>query len=214
MFGSLRHRLPRLGRVPRLCLAGACLLLALLSATGSKHGPAPAPSVAVLVAARDLPAGHTLARSDVAVGRWPPELRPAGARAAPAEVVGQRLAGPVRVREPITTSRLVGRDLAAGLGAGQVAVPVPLDDPHAADVVHAGDRVQLLETPRPADAGVATPAAASRVAVVASGALVLAVLPVSGDAGTELVVAADRATAVRITRDRPSQMFAVIVDPP
>src|SRR5579862_2422378 len=78
MFGSLRHRLPRLGRAPRLCLAGACLLLALLSATGAKHGPAPAPSVAVLVAARDLPAGHTLARSDVAVGRWPPDLRPAG----------------------------------------------------------------------------------------------------------------------------------------
>lgn len=218
MFASLGRRLPRLGRVPRLCLAGACLLLALVSALGAKRPASSAPkaseTVAVLVAARDLPAGHTLVAADVRVVRWPARLRPDNARGTPAAVVGRRLAGPVHAEEPITTTRLVGRELITGLAADQVATPVRLDDARAADVVHAGDHVEILETPRPAEFPDGTPAAhPAKVDIVARQALVLAVLP-GTDEGAELVVATDRPTAVRISRDSPTQMFTVIVEPP
>jgi hypothetical protein len=49
---------------------------------------------------------------------------------------------------------------------------------------------------------------------VAEHVLVLAVLPGADDAAAEVVLAVDESTAVRITRDRPAQMFTLVVDPP
>jgi Flp pilus assembly protein CpaB len=214
MLGSIRLRLPRIGTWPRLLIAGTCLLLAAGSALGARHGaPAPRRTSAVVVAARDLPAGRTLTTRDVAVLRWPAPLRPEGARGDPSALLGRRLAGPVGAREPITRGRLVGADLAAGLPAGLVAAAVVLGDAHAADLVRAGDRVDLLETARAPD-GLAAPPPRPQVRTLATGALVLAVLPASADANAELVVAVDRGTAVRIIRDTVTQTFtAVVVSP-
>lgn len=213
MFASLR--LGRLGRWPRLLLAGACLLLALLSATGAARQHPPATATApVVVAARDLPAGTTLTARDLAVARWPGELQPTGARGDPAGLLGRRLAGPVAAREPLTPQRLVGNALTRGLGAELVAAPVVLDDPHAADLVHAGDRVTVLATPRAPDVPDVTPPTTTKVAIVAEHALALAVLPADEQAAAEIVLAVDESTAVRLTRDRPAQMFTLVVDPP
>jgi Flp pilus assembly protein CpaB len=215
MFHSLRRRLSLIGKWPRLCAAGICLLLALTSAVGAKRsGDKSAASLPVVVAAHSLPAGHTLTRGDLTVARWPSGLRPGNARADPADALGQRLAGPVAAREPITASRLVGRDLMSGLTGGLVAAPVTLDDPHGADLVHAGDRVDLLEAPRAPQVAEAAASVPPQISVVASRALVLAVLPGRDGAAAELVLAVDRATAVRITRDRPGQTFTAIGDPP
>lgn len=213
MFGAIR--LPRLGRWPRLVLAGTCLLLALVSALGAKHDAAPPPqSVPVVVAAHDLAAGHLLTRHDVTVARWPGAIRPPGARGDPAAVAGRRLAGPVRTREALTATRLLGSDLAAGLGAGLVATTVELGDAHASDLVRAGDRVDLLEAARPPDIAALGPAAPTRVLTLASHVMVLAVLPATADAEAELVIATDRGTAVRITRDSPDHVFTAVVAPP
>jgi pilus assembly protein CpaB len=215
MPGSLRRRLPRIGRVPRLLAAGVCLLLALASAAGSAdQRRRPATSVPVVVAARDLPAGATLTAKDLTVARWPPGTVPAGAQPEPAAFLGRRAAGPVVAREPITATRLVGAALTRGLPAGTVAAPVVLDDPHAADVVHAGDRVTVLETPRPDDAGLSASAAPARVGTVATRVRALAVLPAAADGPGEVIVAVDESTAVRITRDRVTQMFTLVVEPP
>src|SRR4051812_50031977 len=92
----LFHALPRIGRWPRLLVAGTCLLLALASAVGG-HQAVDAPAATaqpVVVAARPLPAGHLLARADLALARWPTAGRPAGARSDPSTVAGRRLAGP------------------------------------------------------------------------------------------------------------------------
>jgi hypothetical protein len=110
--------------------------------------------------------------------------------------------------------RLVGADLAAGLDPGLVAAPVPLADPHAADLVRAGDRVDLLTGARPPEAVDLAPADAGEVHTVASRALVLSMLPPTTSANAELVLAVDRATAVRITRNGARQAFTVVVDPP
>ncbi|MDT7573146.1 MAG: pilus assembly protein CpaB [Actinomycetota bacterium] len=135
-----------------------------------------------------------------------------GARADPGAVIGRRLAGPMTAREAVTPPRLLGPGLTAGLPPGVVAASVPLDDPHTSDLIQAGDHVELLETPRPADFAPAAATHPPRVATVASHALVLAVLPHVNDA--EVVLAVDRATAVQIARDRAGQVFAVVADPP
>jgi hypothetical protein len=77
------------GWPPRARLAasvvGALLLLAI---AGAGAGRSPwGPSVEVLVATRDLPAGHELTAADVAARAWPRTLRPAGALTA---VAGER----------------------------------------------------------------------------------------------------------------------------
>jgi Flp pilus assembly protein CpaB len=218
MFGSWRWRLARIGKWPRLCAVGLCLLLALSSALGGKHA---APSrrletTPVVVAARDLPAGHTLSPRDLAVARWPTRIRPTSATTDPHALIGRRLAGRVAAREALTSSRIVGRDLTYGLAAGLAAVPVSVDDPHTADVVRAGDRIDLLATPRPDDVARAPSRAGSDppVHTVTSRALVLAVLPGTDTADAALVLAVDAATAARIARDRSRQTFTVVLEPP
>jgi Flp pilus assembly protein CpaB len=215
MFASLRARLPRIGRAPRLILVATCLLLALAGAVHGKPKPTASPGGRpVVVAARDLPAGHVLSPRDLRIARLPSPLCPVGARGDPARLVRQRLAGPVRAREVLTSTRLVSADLSAGLRAGLVAAPVALDDPHALDLVRAGDRVDVLSTARPPDIADAGPPAAAPVATVAARVLVLAALRERGDVGAELIVAVDRATAARVIRDRSTHVFTAVVVPP
>lgn len=215
MFSSLRSRLPVLGRWPRLLAAGTCLLLALASALGTARKPAAAGGTApVVVAARDLPAGTRLTAKDLVIAGWPARLRPSGARDRPGALVGQRLAGPVTAHEPVTSARLLGAGLSRGLPSGLVATPLPLDDPHAADLAHAGDRVTVLETPRLPDEVTAEPGRIAHAERVVERALVLAVLPGSDDAAAEVVLAVDETTAVRLTRDRSTQMFTLVLNPP
>ncbi|MDT4943024.1 MAG: pilus assembly protein CpaB [Pseudonocardiales bacterium] len=219
-MSRLARRLPHLdlsylGRWPRRLLAGCCLLLALLSAVSKPSPPASsAETTPVVVAARSMPAGHLLARRDVSVARWPPAVRPPGAPSAPSAVVGRRLAGPVGTGEPIAGTRLVGADLATALPAGLVAAAVSLADPHAADLVRAGDRVDLLATAKPIDPLAGPGPLAAHVRVLATSCAVLAVLPQTATADAELVLAVDRATALRITRDSVSQLFTAVVARP
>lgn len=224
MFGPLRDHLPRVGRGPRLAAAGICLLLAISSATSShRDGGRVGPRAAtVVVAAADLPAGHRLGRRDLAVVQWPIRLRPAGTSAAPAALLGRRLAQRIGVREAITTTRLVGADLAAGLGRSTVAAAVGLDDSYVTELVRAGDTVDIMETPRPVDVPDASPGGEPAVTLVGRGVRVLAVLPVDTAAqpgtaaatATEVVVAVPRPVAVRLARDQSTQLFTIAVDPP
>jgi hypothetical protein len=98
-----------------------------------------------------------------------------------------------------------------------VAVPVPIADPHGADLLHPGDHVDLLATPR-SDTAIpddpAREAKAATVTVAGSHLLVLAAFRAGDAAGTELVVAADRPTAVRIARIGVSQTLAGVGVPP
>ncbi|HJQ43913.1 MAG TPA: SAF domain-containing protein [Jatrophihabitantaceae bacterium] len=215
MFATLRARLPRIGRVPRLLVAGTCLLLALSSALGTKkHRHALATGTRTVVAARDLPAGHVLTRVDLRIARLPTALRPATARGDPAAWVRRRLAGPIHAREVITATRLVSSDLAAGLRGGLVAAAIELDDPRAVDLVRAGNRVDVLEAPRAPDVLDATPVATSRVTTAARDVQVLAVLPARDGGPAELIVAIEPAAVLRITRDRTNHVFTAVVVPP
>lgn len=214
MIRSLRHRLPRLGRWARLGLAAGCVVLAALSATRSRAAarPAVAAGVPVVVASRALPAGHALSARDLSVHRLPLSSVPVGSRASPIDVTGRRLAGPVTAGEPITAGRVLGRGLLTGLPAGTLAVPVSIADSSTADLLHPGDRVDLVVGPPASDVPGASARGQSGGHVVATRLLVLACLRDSGSGTphTALVVAADRATAVRIATAGASQDFAAL----
>lgn len=222
MYRLTRGRLPHLGRWTRWLLAATCVLFAVAAALDAH--PAPGGSsgmgIAVAVASRDLPAGRLLTRQDVLVQRMPASLVPSGSRAGPDGLVGHRLGGPVQRREPITAARLLGRDLVAGLPAGTVAVAVTVADQHTTDLVHAGDRVDLVAAARASDLAAAAVSGVDPSAgqVVVTHLLVLAsltsptssVADESGAPAATLVLAADRATAVRITRIAATHDFAAV----
>ena len=208
-------RLSRIGRLPRLLLAGCCVLLAVASALDGKPAAGDSPrTVPVVVAADDLPAGRLLGRADLAVVRWPAQLRPADARGDPTALAGRRLGGPVSDGEVITGARLIGADLSAGLSRRLVAAAITLGDEHAVELVRPGERVDLLEAERPIDPLAGAPSDMTDVSEVASRVLVLAVLPATASADAELVVAVDRATAIRVTRDSATHVFTAVVAPP
>ena len=155
-------------RVRRLLLSHRRLLAALLTALAvlaalRAVAPAAPATVALTVAARDLPAGTPLARDDLTTVSVPARLVPDGAADDP---TGETLAAALRRGEPVTDARLVGPALAAG--PGQVAVPIRLPDPGMAGLLDPGDRIDLLAIDPSADG----PEGAERVA---AGALVLAV---------------------------------------
>ena len=121
-----------------LCVGGA--VLAGLQATS----PAPPPTVTVLTAARDLPAGTVLRAEDLAAVELRPDTAPDG-RPARASAVGRTLAAPLRRGEPVTDVRLVGPSLLRGY-PGLVAVPVRIPDPATVALLRVGDRVDLMVT--------------------------------------------------------------------
>jgi Flp pilus assembly protein CpaB len=152
--------------------------------------PPAAPTVPVLVAARDLPGGVTLHGGDLRSAALPAAAVPDGAVRSGA--TGRLLSGPLRRGEALTDVRLAGRDLLDGYGPGMVATPVRIADAGAVRLLHSGDRVDVLATadspegmvsPRPARA-VAQGVPVLAVPGGASGAV--------GDQGALIVLATSR----------------------
>lgn len=210
-----------LNRWPRRLAVVALLLLAGSSAL-TAHRPAgaePAAGDPVLVSARTLAAGATIAARDIAVARWPAGVAPAQHLRSAAGVIGRRLAAPVTPGEPITPARLVGAELTTGLRAGVVASSVPVA-PQVAGFVHPGDRIDLLAPPKRTDASATVTAGADGgpATLVARGVEVLAVLPLDQPApdavAAALVIGTDRPTALRLAGLQDRQLLAVVSDPP
>jgi pilus assembly protein CpaB len=235
-----------LGRWPRRLAVGGCLVAAALSWAADRHrlpaspaavaGAGP-PSVPVLVAARDLPAGIVLGRADVRSVSMPRAAVPAGTLRA-AAALGRRVGAPMRRGEPVLDVRLLGPTLAAGLGEpGAVAVPVRVADAAVAALAHAGDRVDLLAVPAepvaggasaggPDPGGAATGGPSSggavtgdqvQATVLAEGVRVLAVLgapSAPAEDGAVLVVAVDLPTARRLAVAAARGRLGVALRPP
>ena len=198
------RRLTRiLRRVRRAVLARRRLLAALLTgvavAAGVQAATAPPPpSVGVLTAARDLPAGAVLGSDDLVTVDFAPGSVPTGATR---DAVGRTLAAPVRRGEPVTDVRLLGPALTAGTPE-LTAVPVRLPDAGMVELLEVGDRIDLIATD-PHGAG---------ASVVATGVPVLA-LP-SGSAETDasgqpggLVVVGVASTEVTALADAGVRLF-------
>ena len=147
----LRLRRPQggiVGALRWLVAAGLVGVAALLLAAD----PAPVdavvpPSIAVVVASRDLPAGVALRRSDLQLRRVPQAVVPRGAVSSMSAAVGRAPSGPVRAGEPLTDVRLLGPALLRAVGgASAVAAPVRIADPGLVALLRPGDRVDVVST--------------------------------------------------------------------
>ncbi|MFC9996084.1 SAF domain-containing protein [Nocardia sp. NPDC127526] len=100
----------------------------------------------VVVAARELPPGHVLAEGDLRRVPRETDALPAGAVRESDRLRGATLSGAVAEGEIVTELRVVGPRLAAvaaGVADGRI-VPIRLADNAVADVLRAGDRVDVV----------------------------------------------------------------------
>jgi Flp pilus assembly protein CpaB len=197
----LRRTVRRVVLARRRPLAAVCAAVAVLAGLQAAR-PAPAPTVPVPVAARDLLSGTVLSPDDLVTRRFPADLAPP---ASSDDGVGRTLAAPVRAGEPVTDVRLVAPSLVSGY-PGRVALPVRVADADSVALLRVGDRVSLvaadprrgtasylavdvpvLALPR-SDTGSADPASASppgRLVVI--GTLPGEVAQIAGAAATDLL---------------------------
>jgi pilus assembly protein CpaB len=135
---------PRTMALRRLAAIGLVVLAGALALRPA--GARETTEVDVVVAARDLTPGNTLAPADLSIRQLPGAVVPTGALTNRAAVVGRVLASAVRAGEPLTDVRLVGpADTALTTGDPNAAtVPVRLADPDVADLLRPGIRVDVV----------------------------------------------------------------------
>lgn len=121
------------------CLAALSVACA-LSALAPKHTP----TRTVVVAARDLPAGQAIAASDLALRELASEALPPDVAADAGQVVGGRLAVPLRSGSPVALASLVGPGLLTGAPPGTVAVPVRPSDAETVSLIAPGQLVDVV----------------------------------------------------------------------
>lgn len=110
-----------------------------------------APTVMVMVAARDLPFGHILQQQDVKPVEWPAGATPQGFAREASEVVGRGLIAEVRMNEALLASKLANPESGGGIPlaiqAGKRAVAVRVNEViGVAGWVSEGQRVDVLVT--------------------------------------------------------------------
>lgn len=127
------------------CGLGAFLLVRAEEARVAALAPALGEPVPVLVAARDLERGATLAPEDLRVREMPAAFVPPGALATPGSAAGETLVSDLAAGEILTRTRVasggpVASRVPSGLRAFVVAPAIP------AGAVRSGDRVDVLAT--------------------------------------------------------------------
>lgn len=184
-------------------LAAAAVLAAL--AVARTAAPPPPVTEAVVVLARDVPAGSTLTRADLRLGRLPAGAVPESAETDPAALVGRSLAVPGEARLPVVGSLLAGARFEVEPPPGSVVVPVRLAGSGVA-LLRPGDRVDLVATADPwasvpgpeAAEGTGSPGAGGAPARAASAEAGVALAPAPA------VVLARRALVVEVPVPGPS----------
>jgi pilus assembly protein CpaB len=179
-----------LRRYRRLLTAGAMVLAAVVAL--GRFAPKPPPTTAIVAAARDLPAGEVLITGDLRIVALPPATVPSGAAIDIADVVGQQLSGPLRRGEVVTDVRLDDGPLGRP-APGLVSAPVRLADSQAAQLLRAGQHIDVLAASTAVDgvgAAAAGGAGGSRsggAAVVVAADVMVVAIPSAASAGPAAV---------------------------
>lgn len=127
-------------------LAIALLFCCAAGLTVHQLTPAPTDTVTVLAAARDLPAGASLAATDLVRLSVPPELVVEGTFTESSDLAGKQLASPVLRSQILTTTQLLGQGLLAGAEAGSTAVPLRMADPASIQLLSPGQLVNIVKS--------------------------------------------------------------------
>lgn len=112
---------------------------------------AEAPTVGVVLAAQDLEPGQMVTQQDIRMVDWPAGSVPEGFSTSPDEVVGRGVILPIRINEPLLSTKLASREGGAGLQAtiapGERGVAVRVNEiVGIAGWIRAGMRVDVLVT--------------------------------------------------------------------
>lgn len=127
-------------------LVSALLLCAAAALTVQQLTPPSADTSLVLVAARDLPAGHALATADLLEVRLSPQAVPDGslARLPTSSWTGSHVSAPVRRGQIMTDASLLGKQLLIGAPPGSQAVPLRLTDASTVQLLKPGQLVNVV----------------------------------------------------------------------
>ncbi|NEW41388.1 flagellar biosynthesis protein FlgA [Nocardia cyriacigeorgica] len=186
------------GLLARRLLAGALTAAAIILFL---RGDPDADHMSVVVTAHDLPPGHLLESSDLRVVDRESGALPAGAIRDPAPLIGATLTGAMRGGEILTDLRVIGPRLAAVAGGAPDAriVPIRLADTAVADILRAGDRVDVIAAEE-SDRATSRPAR-----TLATDA---AVILISGTPGATPTRSADRVVLVAMAADHAATVAA------
>jgi hypothetical protein len=124
---------PRWRGATLVLAAGAFVVLGLAHASATPYGP----PTTVLVAARDLPAGHQLTRHDLRRATWPRDLAPEDRL----ERAAGRLSTALPEGSPATRRHIADGGVAAGLPDGHAAVPIAVE---GLPTLSVGNRVEVV----------------------------------------------------------------------
>lgn len=127
-------------------LVAALFLCAAAAIAVQQLTPAPLSTVTALAAARDLPAGTTVAAADLAQVQVPPGMVADGFLRDGAATAGKQLAAPLRKGQLLTDAQLLGPGLLAGTPAGSAAVPLRMADASSIQLVSPGQLVNIVLT--------------------------------------------------------------------
>lgn len=139
--GHSRSAVWRRARARRLLSVGLLFVAGLLG-WSAFQGPAAA-SQPVLVAVRDLPAGHRVSAGDLRVVPWPVDANVPGSLTSTSST-GSVTTAAISAGEPLTSSRVRTGRTWPGVRSGDVVVSVPVSDPSIATLIGAGDRIDVL----------------------------------------------------------------------
>lgn len=180
------------GLLARRLLAG---LLALLAGALALRGDPGTERAVVVVASRDLAPGALLTEADLRRTGHEAGTLPAGAVREASALVGATLTGAMRAGEVFTDLRTVNPRL-AGVATGAAdarIVPLRLADPAVADILRAGDRVDVVgagDSERALPRTLATDAAVVLVSATGTGRDAEPLVLVAMDTGHATTVAA------------------------
>ncbi|MGN7199214.1 RcpC/CpaB family pilus assembly protein [Arthrobacter sp. SAFR-044] len=127
-------------------LSAALLFCAAAALAVQQLTPAPLSTATALAAARDLPAGTTVAEADVVRVQVPPGMVAEGFLKDDAAATGKQLAAPLRKGQLLTDAQLVGPGLLAGTPPGSAAVPLRMADASSIQLVSPGQLVNVVLT--------------------------------------------------------------------
>lgn len=178
---------------------------AVITGISAARPPDP-PSVDVVRAAHELPAGATLSARDVRVDKIPRTAAPESPVTDPEQVVGTVVNSPVADGQVITELAL-GTPRASG--PGMVVAPLRLTDADMAALVRLGDRVDVI----------AATDSAAKARVVASRVLVVGLPATTGDgalaggngSGALILVEVDLPTATALNDNAAAGRISIVL---
>jgi hypothetical protein len=143
----------------------------------------------------------------VTLTSWPARLSTTRSLHRVHDAVGRVPVSAIGSGEAVTTTRLLGVDLAVGLPPDWVVATVAIADVTTARLLRPGDHVDLIRPAVPRD----VEAAAAPALVLARNVRVLAVLSRDGpEDGVSVAIAVDEATASRLSETSGTPLLATL----